>query len=118
MPKYNIHELCRFTTEFLRLKLGKGPKNIKGYSLPGKIILEMYEYLTPLERQVASFNGADKVKSMREHYMECSHDEYIQKVSLILGEEISHCLVVFDVVRDEAFFILVLGQKKGDDEVS
>jgi len=109
----NLHKLAQYTADFIKSKTGKGPRDIKSYLLDHKVLIEMYKLLTPIELEIASAaDGIMNVKAARERFYEKYAQKYHSIAGEILGCNISHGSVIWDIIHDEAYIILTIDQNQ------
>ncbi len=106
--KSKIHEITKLISDWLKSETGKGPNEIKAYSIPGRIIIEINGYLTTIEKSISiSLVGIKEILLGREFL--------IEKISKNIGSwnntleiKINNLLAAWSIQQDQAFIILVL----------
>ena len=57
IDKRKMHESTKLISDWLKSETGKGPTEIKAYTVPDRIIIEINDFLTPIEKSISiSFN--------------------------------------------------------------
>lgn len=103
-----LHALCQITANTIKQKTGKGPKDIKGYILPTLIVIEMCDYLTPMEAEiVADQEGMELVKRIRDSLFQKVSNEYIETIRDSLNINILRASISWSIEHNEAFILLV-----------
>lgn len=108
--KQNLHLLSQLTADFFKHKTGKGPKDIKAYLIENKILIEMSNLLTPIEREIATTtDGIMNVKFSREQFYKKLTQDYHALAGKILECRIEHSCSVCDISTDKIYIVLTLG---------
>ncbi len=107
--KQNLHLLSQLTADLIKSKTGKGPKDIRVYLIENKVLIEMSNILTPLEREIASTtDGIINVKLSREQFYQKLTRDYHALAGQIIDCQILHSCSACDVVNDQIYIMLTL----------